>query len=171
MTQSFRVAMAAILIGTSAILGVAPSAGSGSQAPTTVATEAAAAPAQTRVAAVAQPSGLAWTPDTAGHRPVAPNQPSPDPTEVVEAYFRAINNGEYVAAWALGGKNITGRPYDYFVRTFSDTARDDVTVRSVVGNTVEVELDATQTDGTHRFFAGNYTVRDGVIVAARIHRE
>ncbi|MFI2262812.1 hypothetical protein [Streptomyces tubercidicus] len=36
---------------------------------------------------------------------------------------------------------------------------------------VEVELDATQTDGTHRHFAGTYTVRDGVIVAARIHRE
>lgn len=169
--RSFRVAMAAILIGTGAVLGVAPSAGSSSGASTTVATGAAAAAAHARPAAVAQPSGLAWTPDTAGHRPVAPDQPAPDPTEVVEAYFRAINNGEYVAAWALGGKNITGRPYDYFVRTFSDTARDDVTVRSVVGNTVEVELDATQTDGTHRFFAGTYTVRDGAIVAARIHRE
>ncbi|WP_432144500.1 hypothetical protein [Streptomyces sp. bgisy084] len=171
MMQSFRVAMAAILMGTGAVLGVAPAAGSGSGVSTTVATEAAAAPAHARAAAVAQPLGLARAPDTAGHRPVAPNQPAPDPSEVVEAYFRAINNGEYVAAWALGGKNITGRPYDYFVRTFSDTARDDVTVRSVVGNKVEVELDATQTDGSHRFFAGTYTIRDGVIVAARIHRE
>ncbi|GAO07935.1 hypothetical protein TPA0598_03_03960 [Streptomyces lydicamycinicus] len=169
--RSFRVAMAAILIGTGAVLGVAPAAASGSGASTTVATGAAVAPAHARTAAVAQPLALAWAPDSAGHRPVAPNQPAPDPAEVVEAYFRAINNGEYVAAWALGGKNITGRPYDYFVRTFSDTARDDVTVRSVVGNNVEVELDATQTDGSHRFFAGTYTVRDGVIVAARIHRE
>ncbi|MGY5126490.1 hypothetical protein [Streptomyces nigrescens] len=157
-----RVAMASILIGVGAILGVAPPAEGGS---------GAAALAEARTAAVAQRWSPAWTPDAAGLRVVVPNRATPDPVDVVEAYFRAINNGEYVAAWALGGKHITGRPYDYFVRTFSDTARDDVTVRSVVGNNVEVELDATQTDGTHRYFAGTYTVRDGVIVAARIHRE
>ncbi|MFC9878206.1 hypothetical protein ACFVJW_01055 [Streptomyces libani] len=167
-----RLAMAAVLVGIGAILGVAPPAGGSSGASmVTVAAGAAAPDAQDRTAAIAQPRSLPRTPDTAGHHAVVPNQAAPDPADVVEAYFQAINNGEYVAAWALGGKHITGQPYDYFVRTFSDTARDDVTVRSVVGNNVEVELDATQTDGTHRYFAGTYTVRDGVIVAARIHRE
>lgn len=90
---------------------------------------------------------------------------------MVEAYFRAINDGEYIAAWALGGKNVVGGTYDSFVRSFADTAHDEVTINSVVGERVEVELDATQTDGSHRVFAGTYTVRDGVIVAAAIHRE
>ncbi|GAA2617382.1 hypothetical protein Stube_65230 [Streptomyces tubercidicus] len=169
----FRLAMAAILLAIGALLGVAPSAGAGSgtSTATTVAAGAAATPGQAHATAAVQPWGPTRTSDALSHPAVVPNQANPDPAEVVEAYFQAINNGEYVAAWALGGKNITGRPYDYFVRTFSDTSRDDVTVRSVVGNTVEVELDATQTDGTHRYFAGTYTVRDGVIVAARIHRE
>lgn len=99
-----------------------------------------------------------------------PTQVSPEPADVVEAYFRAVNDGEYIAAWALGGKNILGGTYDYFVRSFVDTARDEVTINSVLGDQVEVELDATQTDGSHRFFAGNYTVQNGVIVKADIHQ-
>jgi len=40
----------------------------------------------------------------------------------------------------------------------------------VSGDTVTVRLDSTQTDGTHKDFAGTYTVKDGVIVAADIRR-
>jgi hypothetical protein len=44
-----------------------------------------------------------------------------------------------------------------------------VSVVSASGNTVTVQLDAAQTDGTHKYFAGTYTVKDGVIVSADIH--
>ncbi|WP_406469008.1 hypothetical protein [Streptomyces sp. NBC_01594] len=88
---------------------------------------------------------------------------------MVEGYFSAINDGDYVAAWALGGKNTVGGRYDTFVESFTDTAKDRVTINSVVGETVEVEIDAKQSDGSHRFFAGTYTVRDGVIIHADIH--
>ncbi|HET9171130.1 MAG TPA: DUF4352 domain-containing protein [Actinospica sp.] len=88
---------------------------------------------------------------------------------VVEQYFAAINDGNYAAAWLLGGKNIEQGSYDSFVQGFAGTTADDVTVLSVSGNTVTVQLDATQTDGTHKYFAGTYTVENGVIVSADIH--
>ncbi|MEH0443620.1 hypothetical protein QA811_08035 [Streptomyces sp. B21-102] len=57
------------------------------------------------------------------------------------------------------------------MKSFDGTASDSVTVLSIVGNEVEIELDATQTDGTHRYFTGTYTVRDGIIVAADVAQQ
>ncbi|MFE9968709.1 hypothetical protein OG894_44040 (plasmid) [Streptomyces sp. NBC_01724] len=57
------------------------------------------------------------------------------------------------------------------MKSFEGTASDSVVIISVTGDKVEIELDATQADGTHRYFAGTYTVRDGVIVAADIQRK
>lgn len=91
------------------------------------------------------------------------------PQSVVEQYFAAITAHNYAQAWALGGKNVENGSYNQFVQGFSTTASDDVTIVSVSGDTVTIALDATQTDGTHKFFAGTYTVRNGVIVAAEIH--
>lgn len=88
--------------------------------------------------------------------------------QVVEDYFAAINAGNYALAWSLGGMNIENGSYSSFVQGFADTSSDTVTVVSVNGDTVSVTLDAAQTDGTHKYFAGTYTVRNGVIVAADI---
>ena len=88
---------------------------------------------------------------------------------VVEQYFAAINAGNYALAWSLGGMNIQHGSYSSFVQGFSGTSSDTVTIVSTSGNTVTVQLDAAQTDGTHKHFAGTYTVKDGVIVAADIH--
>lgn len=91
------------------------------------------------------------------------------PQAVVEQYFAAITAHDYALAWALGGKNVEGGSYNQFVQGFSTTASDNVTIVSTSGDTVTITLDATQTDGTHKFFAGTYTVRNGVIVAADVH--
>ncbi|MET9686323.1 hypothetical protein [Streptomyces coeruleorubidus] len=112
-----------------------------------------------------QPSSLPPTPSSPTTQS-SPAETSPEGT--VKAYFDAINAGDYKRAWELGGKNLQEGSYSSFVQGFEDTAHDSVTIVSVQGNTVEVELDATQTDGTHRYFAGTYTVRNGVIVAADI---
>ena len=88
---------------------------------------------------------------------------------VVEQYFAAINAGNYALAWSLGGMNIEQGSYNSFVQGFAGTSSDDVTVISVSGDTVTVQLDATQTDGTHKYFSGTYTVKDGSIIAADIH--
>jgi len=54
------------------------------------------------------------------------------------------------------------------VQEFATTVHDEVTILSVTGETATIHLDALQTDETHRYFAGTYTVRGGVIVGANI---
>ncbi|WP_143034594.1 MULTISPECIES: hypothetical protein [unclassified Streptomyces] len=106
----------------------------------------------------------------ATHRAVAPSQPAPAPPDVVQTYFNVINDRDFVAAWAIGGRqHIAGRSYDAFVASFNTVSKFDVTIVSVQGTKVAVKLDATQTDKSHRHYAGTYTVVDGVIVAADIH--
>ncbi|MEU6172241.1 protein kinase [Streptantibioticus parmotrematis] len=98
----------------------------------------------------------------------APTQAAAAPDEVVQAYYTAINSGDYQDAWELGGDNIEDGSYDSFVSGFAETASDTVDVESVDGDQVTVQLDAEQTDGGHEYFAGTYTVRGGVITGADI---
>lgn len=127
---------------------------------------------------VAQPAGAAVPAATApahsvgsAARPAAaPAGPQPDPIDVVQAYFAALNDDEFEAAWALGGKNTSGRPYDGFVTATQGTDQDVVSVDSVVGNMVTVTFDATRTNGSHGRFTGTYTVQNGEIVTAAVHR-
>ncbi len=103
--------------------------------------------------------------------PASPPSPAPapttDPASVVRGYFAAINAGDYQTAWSLGGRNLDSS-YDHFVAGFADTSSDTVTIVSSQDDTVEIELDAAQTDGSHRYYAGTYTVQDGAITAADI---
>jgi hypothetical protein len=108
--------------------------------------------------------------------PSTSTSPSPSPAppsagvsaaQTVRAYYTAVNAGDYTTAWALGGQNLTGS-YQDFVDGFATTRYDTLTVVSEDGPTVQVALDAEQTDGSHRYYAGSYTVRNGAIVAAAI---
>ncbi|WP_339152604.1 excalibur calcium-binding domain-containing protein [Streptomyces sp. F41] len=85
----------------------------------------------------------------------------------VVAYFDAINDRDYRAAWELGGKNLAG-DYQAFVDGFAGTERDTVRILGVQGNTVRAELEALQTDGSLKLFEGTYTVRSGVITSADV---
>jgi serine/threonine protein kinase len=129
----------------------------------------------TRTATQNPPSKASKTPAPAPSSPASTSAP-PTTTaaapaqQVVEDYFAAINARDYARAWDLGGKNLGGS-YDSFVKGFSDTVSDTVTIESVSGDTVTMRLDATQTDGTHKFFAGTYTVRNGTIVAADVQKQ
>lgn len=91
-----------------------------------------------------------------------------DPRQVVEEYYAAVNAHDYARAWALGGRNLAP-DYRAFVAGFAGTAVDTLTVTGSHGGTVDIALDALQTDGSHHSFTGTYTVRDGVIVAASVH--
>ncbi|MER7397885.1 excalibur calcium-binding domain-containing protein [Streptomyces sp. NPDC000151] len=75
--------------------------------------------------------------------------------------------GDYQQAWALGGKNLGGS-YSAFTEGFADTLQDTVHILGVEGGRVTVHLDALQSDGSVRSFAGTYTVADGVITGASI---
>ncbi|MEU6665299.1 hypothetical protein [Streptomyces sp. NPDC046727] len=87
------------------------------------------------------------------------------PADTVTAFFDAINQRDYDKAWELGGKNLD-RSYSSFVAGFTTTERDDVTITSVDGGTVSVNLLALQTDGTQKSYSGQYTVVDGTITQA-----
>ncbi|WP_326651833.1 hypothetical protein [Streptomyces anthocyanicus] len=87
------------------------------------------------------------------------------PEATVTAYFDAINNRDFAAAWELGGKNLD-QDYDSFVAGFGTTQRDDVTVTGTSGDDVSVTVVAWETDGTQTTFEGTYTVSGGVITSA-----
>ncbi|CAL9501878.1 hypothetical protein [Streptomyces sp. enrichment culture] len=87
------------------------------------------------------------------------------PEATVTAYFDAINNRDFAAAWELGGKNLD-QDYDSFVAGFATTQRDDVTVTGMSGDDVSVTVVAWETDGTQTTFEGTYTVSGGVITSA-----
>ncbi|MCU7825221.1 DUF4352 domain-containing protein [Kitasatospora sp. DSM 101779] len=121
------------------------------------------APATSAPAATATQTATVTATAAASPRPTAAA-----PRQVVEDYYAAINARDYARAWALGGRNLAPS-YGQFVNGFAGTAADVLTVTAVHGDTVSVLLDALQTDGTHRHYAGTYTVRNGVIVAATVH--
>lgn len=87
------------------------------------------------------------------------------PEATVTAYFDAINNRDFAAAWELGGKNLN-QDYDTFVAGFATTQRDDLTVTGTSGEDVSVTVVARETDGTQTTYEGTYTVSGGVITSA-----
>ncbi len=99
----------------------------------------------------------------------------PTPTtpvaQTVIAYYDAINRRDFLTAWNLGGQRLAkGGNYSTYVKGFTTTAWDTLTVTGVDGNTVYVDLLARQTDGSLRTFAGSYTVSNGVIIGAAMKR-
>ena len=101
--------------------------------------------------------------------PPETTEPAP-PEQVVENYYDAINAHDYQAAWALLGGNKLGQTYQQFVAGFAHTADDALSITEVNGDTVTIELVATQDDGTVRTYRGTYTVQGGRIVKATIRR-
>jgi Helix-turn-helix domain len=116
---------------------------------------------------VTQP-GSSRTPDQAATvapavRPTVPARTLTSPAATVRAYVAAIDGRDYARAWSLGGRN-TGQSYPSFVSGFSTTARDTLSIMSVLGDVVTARLTATQTDGTVDTYQGTYTVDRGVII-------
>ena len=98
-----------------------------------------------------------------------PAPASSGPGATVRAYFAAINDKDYAAAWRLGGVN-TSTPYASFARGFHQTASDKVTILSVNGNVVTARLTAQQKNGTISVFQGTYTVEGGIITQFNVHQ-
>ncbi|MFF8370057.1 hypothetical protein ACF05W_14580 [Streptomyces lydicus] len=161
---TLRMAMVVALVGISALFGVVQPTGTASAA-----SRASGAPAPA-VAAVPGPAvDPPRTSAAAPHQPTSA-QPQPDPANVVTSYFVALNENQFEAAWALGGKNISGQPYESFEASYFGTDHNVLSLVPVVGNDVTVTLEVTESNGSHHREAGTYTVQDGVIVSARIHR-
>jgi len=94
------------------------------------------------------------------------------PSQLVQAYYQAINEHQYRTAWDLGGQNTLPRTtYASYVAGFNGTASDVVEILSVSGNVVTAQVTANQTDGTAKVFAGTYTVTGGQITAFDVVRK
>ncbi len=102
--------------------------------------------------------------------PTASPTPAPNPAvATVDAYFAAINHRHYSTAWnLLGGDG--GTSYAAFVKGFSGTIKDTVTILAVRGGVVTVRLSALHSNGEVQVFEGTYTVRNGVIVSSNIQQ-
>ncbi|MDI9886892.1 hypothetical protein QMZ92_21600 [Streptomyces sp. HNM0645] len=108
-----------------------------------------------------------YPPDTTTGTPAA--SPTGGPSDVVTAYFEAINARDYQTAWALGGKNLDSS-YDRFVSGYATTKRDTIGIVSVEGTRVRLTIEALQADGTTHSYDATYTVRDGVITSGTATR-
>ncbi|HEY3906932.1 MAG TPA: hypothetical protein VGM14_23710 [Streptosporangiaceae bacterium] len=95
----------------------------------------------------------------------SPTAPPVDPAFVVEAYFSAINAGDYLRAWQLGGDNAGPPSLADFEDGYRTTANDVLQILSVDGAVVSAKLQAEQTDGSVITYQGTYTVQGGAIVA------
>jgi hypothetical protein len=105
----------------------------------------------------------------------APSEPAPQPqfanaAAVVTQFYQDITDHNYAAAWALGGRNLSGGVgYNAWVAGYGTTEALTLYNQADWGSgQVHAYLRAFQTDGTIRYYTGTYTVQNGVIVAAHI---
>jgi hypothetical protein len=163
--------------------GLSPSAG-GATSPAQAGRSSGPAPHRSRPAAKHPKPSPGQSSSRAAHSPrpttsprpsaSASGSPSPSPSPstpaaVVQSYFAAITAKNYQLAWSLGGDNLGGT-FAQFEAGFADTASDTVSIVSVQGGTVTVNLTAAQTNGTDNFYSGVYIVSGGVITASDVQR-
>ena len=104
-----------------------------------------------------------------------PQQPAPpamtNPGSVVMQYYQDVSVGDYPAAWALGGDNLSGGVgYSTWVAGYRNTTAS-ISVTSYgtwSSGKVWADISAVQLDGSVKTYSGTYTVWDGVITAADI---
>ncbi|MET9039041.1 hypothetical protein [Streptomyces mirabilis] len=117
----------------------------------------------------AAPATTAVVPETAP--PAAPRPHLTNASAAVSQYYQDITDHNYAAAWALGGSNIAGTTYDRWVAGFGTTQNITLgTISEFGASRVRAILYATQTDGTLKTYAGDYTVANGILAGASIRQ-
>jgi hypothetical protein len=105
--------------------------------------------------------------------PASPQAPQPQFTNasaVVEQYYQDITDGNYTAAWDIGGSNLNGGTgYSEWVAGYDTTVSVTLSDESVWGSgQVHADLTALQSDGSVKTYTGTYAVSGGQIVGADI---
>jgi hypothetical protein len=138
---------------------------------TTVAPAPSSTPPSTTVPATATPAAPASSAPAGAPTSVPTAAPLTNPSAVVTQFYQDISDGNYGAAWALGGDNLAGgASYSTWAAGYQDTTASIAVETSSDYNsdTAYAEIDATQLDGSVKTYSGTYTVRGGVIVSANI---
>jgi eukaryotic-like serine/threonine-protein kinase len=123
-----------------------------SQGPQATGTAAAVLPTN----GTSAPSGPGWSAPTASGEA--------EPTTVVLHYFAAIDQGNWAAAWALGGNNLYPNRAA-LVAGYADETGQNVTVVSASGDTVVARVHTTNSWGSPAVDTQQFVVQRGVIVA------
>lgn len=145
--------------------GLPPGAGAGYATPSDAVPPST--PGSAPPTAYSTPS-VEYTPPVQPPAEASPPRPD-DPGEVVEEYYQDLANGDFAAAWELGGKNIAHTSYAKWVAGYDTTASISLgSADTVDAHRVRVLIRALQTDGTLRVYEGTYTVSGGVIVGAKV---
>jgi serine/threonine kinase PknH len=87
-----------------------------------------------------------------------------EPTTVVLDFFAAVDQGNWAAAWALGGDNLYPNRAA-LVAGYADETGENVTVVSASGDTVIARVQTTSSWGLPEAHTQQFVVRHGVIVA------
>jgi hypothetical protein len=140
------------------------------KAPAPTVTRTVSAPAKTITRTATAPP--ATTPGAAASRAPTP-QPRPqfaNATAVVSQFYQDITDHNYAAAWAEGGRNVSGGVgYDAWVAGYGTTESINLGTFSYFGSgQVQTVLSALQTSGAVCTYTGTYTVQNGTIVGAHI---
>jgi flagellar hook-associated protein FlgK len=158
MRQAFPVL---VLVGTVASVAGCTSSSHSASAPTATVTVSASAPHTSTT-----PIPARSTPPTSDTTTVEPSS-TMSAAAVVEAYYAAINAGDYQTAWNLGGDSLDPT-YAAFVNGFASTSHDSLTITASQGDTVSVTLNAAQSNGSDQAYSGTYTVTGGHITSAQL---
>ena len=126
-----------------------------------------------RSPAASSPYNSPPTPSSVPVQQPAPQQSSvlANPVSVVLQFYQDITDGDYPAAWALGGDNLSGGVgYSAWVAGYRDTTAS-ISVTSYgtwSSDQIWADISAVQLDSSVKTYSGKYTVQDGVIAAADI---
>jgi hypothetical protein len=138
----------------------------------TVTVTATAKPTATaKSTATAKPTATPPTAAPAVALPAAaPVQQLVNAEAVVTQYYQDITDQNYAAAWALGGRYLSGGTgYASWAAGYATTASISLgTFSSFGSDQVAVSLAALQNDGSIYTYQGTYTVQNGLIVSANI---
>jgi hypothetical protein len=153
-----------------AAAGCGSHGGKPAAAPTVTVTESAPATPSATPSPTSSPASTVTVTAQPSATPTASAAGLTNAEAVVAQFYQDITDGNYAAAWALGGDNISGGvSYANWVAGYSTTASITLGSYGQFGSsTVNAILTATQTDGTVKTYSGTYTVSGGVIVAAHI---
>jgi hypothetical protein len=144
-----------------ATAGTTPGTGTAAYSPSPAYPSTGVTPAGTDAATT-----LPASPAAAGSAPPATVS---GPAATVQEAYNAINGGDYQKAYSLGLAQ-PGQSYADFAAGYQNTTAVEVTIVSVRGGTVTVDLTAAQNNGTAQTYTGTYTVSGGRITSANIQQ-
>jgi hypothetical protein len=125
-------------------------------------------PSQTATTVTTSPSSRSGSPSPTTSSPQQSSAPPATPAAAVTAYFNAINNHQYRTAWNIDQYEHSFKNFTTFRQGFAGTQYDQLTIVSVSGDVVTIQLAAHQTDGTVNNYSGTYTVQNGVFTRSNI---